>query len=81
MKNSNPTYTTREINTLIKDSVQLEELDKVKAHLLEEINCYTPSDQAFLLCILGISLMKVADPQQQSWVIDRLASYHQKEAQ
>ncbi len=80
MTNTKPTYTTREINSIIKDCLQLKELDEIKAHLLEEINRYTPSDQAFLLCTLGITMMKMADPQQGSWMLDRLAVYRQKEA-
>jgi len=79
MKNRKPTYTTREINSIIKNCLLLKELDEIKSHLLDEINYYTPSDQAFLLCMLGISMMKVTDPQQGKWVIDRLISYHQTE--
>jgi hypothetical protein len=58
---TSPTYSVREINSLILACGTLSEIERLKEFLLDEIKTYAPADQGFLLAMLGMRMMKICD--------------------
>jgi hypothetical protein len=59
---SKPMYTVREANEIIKGCDTLDDIQNVKEILIGEISCYEPSDQGFLMAMMGMQLIKITNP-------------------